>query len=454
MFVDHDMSTVDSHPENRKGESKWQIEKFAKSRHNTTDCDIISDLTKLSLDSNDSNDAERKDSGIVMESGRLDQNSNNITLQDLEEIRNEQSHKPKTTTGSVAYPLQKTSSLDSSELHTNSASTDFSDRIEIIKRLKVIGKSASSGIKDNDQRHDRSTDNLYKTLDGYHLNSLSNAEDLRQPRRGSCPVTVSISCNSSPKTREGRGQTTKKLGCPFASARASSENLGGSNYQSTNSSVQDFFGLTGFRESPLNSSVEGVNHRGLKRGGSFRARKRYNTISDSDDAHTRTKPGSQNKHFLKRIPKFHRPKHFPKLESSIFFKAFPFHIIINRQMRLIQAGMGILKIMSKKCIERMKHANSTTSKIGPEPQDQEALSFTDYFRILSPNFDCDNSTSRITFSWIMDHRNSQFILELKRSDPNATCQSTVGEVSSQVYANVSLYVWFSVIMSKDLLYRM
>lgn len=312
IISDHDMSTLNSQPENRNGERKWKSEQFADVRHNKTDRDIIRDSTKLAFDTDDSNDSERKDSGIVMESGKLDQNSNNITQQDLEKIRREQSHRPETKRGSGVYAFQKASSLEIEEVsyfHTNKACTTpkQTDSRKVTKCLNDVGKSASCGITDGSRRHEKSAENLYKRHDGYQLNMLSDSEDFRPIRRGSCPITASVSSNSSPRTRDdGYSQKTKKLGCPFSSATTSCESLGGSN-QSENSSVQDFFGLAGFQESPLNRSVEGMNNRGLKRGSSFRARRRYNTISDGDDSFTKTKATSQNKHFLKRIPKIDQP---------------------------------------------------------------------------------------------------------------------------------------------------
>ena len=113
-------------------------------------------------------------------------------------------------------------------------------------------------------------------------------------------------------------------------------------------------------------------------------------------------------------------------------------------MRLNQAGIGVLKLMSRKCIDAMRKAKVSKENVENDNERSEGPLFEDYFSIINPRYkdgyvSSHFSSPRALFSWIMDNRDSQFTVELKRAEPDATCQTTVGEVSCQVYDKYKRY---------------
>ena len=76
----------------------------------------------------------------------------------------------------------------------------------------------------------------------------------------------------------------------------------------------------------------------------------------------------------------------PRISPASFCKAFPFHLMINRDMKVVQAGHSITRIIKE--LEDMKY------------------NFTDIFQVVRPNLE-------LTFENIVSHTDTVFVIRVK-----------------------------------------
>nr|XP_039258441.1 guanylate cyclase soluble subunit alpha-1-like isoform X1 [Styela clava] len=260
---------------------------------------------------------------------------------------------------------------------------------------------------------------------------------MTQDRRGSCPGSLTAQKTWSPASHRKTPRSERKyknIGCPFMAMRqnaVSTESV--DSLRGPDSPVfppVSQLAFEGFLS--MKGSIENVSFPTPKRSSSFR-RRRVNTISDTPPNRSPVKSADKAKKRNRKVRRLHRK--YPTIGASVFCNAFPFHIIFNRRMNLVQTGVGVLKLMSPRSIAAIK-----ATKIQKQDTDienhSEGPSFEDYFRITSPESSESCLLAKTTspsslFSWILDNQDVQFILELKRTEAKATCESTIGEVGIQ-----------------------
>ncbi|XP_053885851.1 guanylate cyclase soluble subunit alpha-1 isoform X2 [Malaclemys terrapin pileata] len=101
-----------------------------------------------------------------------------------------------------------------------------------------------------------------------------------------------------------------------------------------------------------------------------------------------------------------KPQSSLVISASLFCKTFPFHLMFDKDMAVLQVGNGIRRLLNRR--EFLANPN-----------------FEEYFEILTPRINC-------TFSGIMTMLNMQFIVRVKRWDNAVKKSSRVMDLKGQM----------------------
>ena len=82
----------------------------------------------------------------------------------------------------------------------------------------------------------------------------------------------------------------------------------------------------------------------------------------------------------------------PKISPATFCKAFPFHVMLNRDFSIVQIGNSLLRV-----IKELEHPS---------------IKFTDVFQIIRPQIN-------MSFDEIIDHGNTVFVVKVKSRIPSS-----------------------------------
>ena len=116
-----------------------------------------------------------------------------------------------------------------------------------------------------------------------------------------------------------------------------------------------------------------------------------------------------------------RPKLPPCISISTFCRAFPYHVIFDREMNLLQLGVAFLRVVGHQSAAGLSFSKKSGRRI--------RASFNQYFHIISPH---NEENLEVKFSWILKFVNQPFavlVKGLRRNSSIVEKQQTHLEVS-------------------------
>ena len=90
----------------------------------------------------------------------------------------------------------------------------------------------------------------------------------------------------------------------------------------------------------------------------------------------------------------------PRISPATFCRAFPFHVMFDRELRIVQTGFSITRVV-------------------PELQDQTS-SFADIFSVVRPSVD-------VTFDGIVARANTVFVVRVRGRTAASSSRATLGD---------------------------
>lgn len=91
------------------------------------------------------------------------------------------------------------------------------------------------------------------------------------------------------------------------------------------------------------------------------------------------------------------------ISVSLFSRAFPWHFVLDRQLRIVQLGSSLLKLFSPSFIQNMKNQQSAS----------EGCKVTEFFEFVRPDLGSETS-----FETVFQRLNTPFLFRLKNLPAN------------------------------------